>query len=131
MVKPREAVDNLKEYFSNHGDISLAFLFGSQAKERISLQSDFDIAIWPKEEMDINGLNKMGLEIEKLLHKNVDLVLLPKARPTVAWAALRGKKLLIRDFKLFLKLFLEVSREAEDIQDFILDTRRLKRRLVG
>ena len=121
----------LKEYFAKQKEISLAFLFGSQAKQRASQSSDFDIAIWAKEGFSRDKLNKTWQEIETLLSKNVDLVLLNEARPTVAWAALRGDRLLIRDFGLYLKLFLRVSREAEDIQDFMIDFWKLKKRYAG
>ena len=118
----------LKEYFAKQKEISLAFLFGSQAKKRASQTSDFDIAIWAKESFSRDKRNRVWQEIETLLGKNVDLVLLNEARPTVAWAAMRGERLLIRDFGLYLRLFLRVSREAEDIQDFMLDFWKLKKR---
>lgn len=123
--------DSLKEYFKNRSDIVLAFLFGSQSKGKTHRESDFDIAVWPKEKMSIDNFNKLWGELETLLHTNVDLISLPSARPTVTWSALRGKRLLIRDFKLFLSLFVNVSREAEDIQDFMIDYWRLKKRYAA
>jgi predicted nucleotidyltransferase len=123
-----DQVEKLKDYFKNKAEITLAFLFGSQAKDKASARSDFDIAIWTKEEIPIDHFNKIWQEIENILHKDVDLILLNKARPTVAWAALRGQRLLIRDFKLYLRLFLDISREAEDIQDYRISLWNLKKR---
>ncbi|MDI6731566.1 MAG: nucleotidyltransferase domain-containing protein [Candidatus Margulisbacteria bacterium] len=118
----------LKKFFDNQKEVILAFLFGSQFSGRKKENSDFDIAVWFKDEPSIDQVNTLWGELIKLLHKEVDLVVLNSARPTVAWAALRGQKLLIRDFRLFLKLFLDVSREAEDIQDFTLGLWNLKKR---
>lgn len=122
----QDSFEALKKYFKSKKNIQLAFLFGSQAKGRAIKESDFDIAIWPEAGVPQEEINLLWQEIEGLLHSNVDLILLPKARPTVAWSALRGKRLLIRDFKLYLNLFLNVSREAEDIQDFLIDYRKLQ-----
>ncbi len=121
----------LKDYFENNNAIELAFLFGSQAKEKAIKESDFDIAIWPKEGTSEQKLNTISNEIEALVKSNVDLVILPKARPTIAWAAMRGEPLAIKDKKLFVKNMLEVSTEAEDIQDFNLELFKLRQKLRG
>ena len=123
-----ENLGKLKKYFEEKKEVVLAFLFGSQSKGNINKESDFDLAIWVKEGTDQKKIDRIWQELESLLHSNVDLVLLNSARPTVAWSALRGQKLLVRDFKLFLSLFLSVSREAEDMQDFLIDYWRMKKR---
>ena len=124
----KDSIKLLKQFFEKKDNIILAFLFGSRAKERAIKESDYDIAIWPKEEVSQEEINRLWQEIESLLHTDVDLILLPQARPTVAWSALRGRHLLIRDFKLYLNLLLNISREAEDIQDFLIDYWKLKKR---
>ncbi|MFH1617115.1 MAG: nucleotidyltransferase domain-containing protein [Candidatus Margulisiibacteriota bacterium] len=121
----------LKQYFEKRKDIILAFLFGSQAKERARKESDFDIAIWPASGMSMDEINKVWSELEDLLRSSVDLIILNTARPTIAWAALRGKPLLIRDKKLFIKAMLRISDEAEDMQDFAIDLFRLRQKLRG
>ncbi|OGC13446.1 hypothetical protein A3J90_03630 [candidate division WOR-1 bacterium RIFOXYC2_FULL_37_10] len=112
------ATEALEDFFKNKEEVLLAFLFGSQSKNLARPTSDYDIAVWFKDNPSTDIINKLWEEVTTLLGKEVDLVVLNKARPTVAWQALRGKKLLIRDFKLYLKLFLNISREAEDLQDF-------------
>ncbi|PIS31800.1 nucleotidyltransferase domain-containing protein [Candidatus Saganbacteria bacterium CG08_land_8_20_14_0_20_45_16] len=119
-------LENLKNFFKNKQNISLAFLFGSQAKGKASSRSDFDIAIWPTKELSRDEFNHLWQELESLLQTEVDLILLPEARPTVAWSALRGKKLLIKNYAFYLKKLLEISSEAEDMQDFIIDLFRLR-----
>jgi predicted nucleotidyltransferase len=120
----------LKDFFFKREEITLAFLFGSQAKGSTHPKSDFDIAVWFKNDPSIEQVNQLWDDIVKLLHKEVDLVVLNSARPTVAWAALRGNKILIRDFALYLRLFLNISREAEDMQNFTFEFWNWKKRLA-
>jgi len=119
-------IEELKKYFSGQKDISMAFLFGSQAKNRGREMSDFDVAAWFKHDPSLDQINTVQRDIENLVRKDVDLIVLNSARPTVAWAAMRGKKLLIRNWALYLKQLLAVSMEAEDIQDFNIDLWKLR-----
>ncbi len=127
-MKKDKITQELENYFRGKREITLAFLFGSQAKKKAGKLSDFDIAIWTKNELPIEKINRIWDDLQKIVQNDVDLVLLNKARPTVAWAALRGKRLLIRDFSLYLKLVLQISREAEDMQDFAISYWKLKKR---
>ena len=99
----------------------MAFLFGSAAKGREIPESDVDVAVWFEKEYSLKEVDALQGGIEDLLHKNVDLIVLNSARPTIAWAAMRGKPLFIRDYRLFFSQLLEISMEAEDIQDFAID----------
>jgi predicted nucleotidyltransferase len=124
-----KTIDELKSYFEGKKEVSMAFLFGSAAAGRVIPESDIDVAVWFDKEYTMKDIDKMWLEIESLMHRNVDLIVLNAARPTIAWAALRGKKLLIRDYRLYFRKLLEISQEAEDMQDFILDLFRLRQKL--
>jgi predicted nucleotidyltransferase len=120
----------LEQLFASKGWVRLAFLFGSEAKNRTRAESDVDVAIWPEENYKMDDFNQLWQEIEKTTGKEVDLVRLNEAKPTVAWAALRGIPLLVRDKKFFIDNVLAISDEAEFMQDFIIDlwNRRKKRR---
>ena len=111
----------ITEYLSKESNVILAFLFGSKSKAKTSQFSDYDIGIWVKNESDITLINKIWEDLECMLHANVDLIILNIAKPTIAWSAMRGIKLCIKDFQLFINLFLSISREAEDNQDFIIE----------
>ncbi|MBI1987422.1 MAG: nucleotidyltransferase domain-containing protein [Nitrospinae bacterium] len=127
----QEDREKLRHYFSQKEEVELAFLFGSAASGRMLSESDVDVAIWLKDFQNQQEINRLWGELEDLLRKEVDLVLLNRASPTIAWAALRGYPLLIRDHRLYLNLLLEVSREAEDFQDFVIDLWRWRRRIQG
>lgn len=68
----------------------------------------------------------MWNELEDLLKRDVDLVVLNIANATVAWEALRGKKIIINDHSFYINYMLEVSREAEDFREVIRDIYRYR-----
>lgn len=115
----------LKEFFKNKENIVMAFLFGSVAKGKATKESDIDIAVYLKEyeEKFVYGLWN---ELEDLLKRDVDLIVLNIANATVAWEALRGKKIIINDHDFYINYMLEVSMEAEDFRKTVLDIYRYR-----
>ncbi|MEK6647140.1 MAG: nucleotidyltransferase domain-containing protein [Candidatus Firestonebacteria bacterium] len=122
-------IQKLKEYFAANDDVTLVFLFGSYSVNRAMQDSDVDIAIWFKNPDDLKIINKIWLDVELLLNKSVDILRLNYASPTVAWTSLRGIPLAIKDYKLYLKLILNVSAEAEDSQNFIFGLWKLRNQI--
>lgn len=120
----------LTPYFAGRRDVRMAFLFGSMQRGSASEESDVDVAVYLEE----GGAEAtFWTEVERLLGREVDLVILNRAPATVAWSALRGTPLLIRDRKFFLDYLLEISEEAESLADFNLDfwKQRDKARAAG
>lgn len=126
-----DIVKKLTSFFKDKKNIEMAFLFGSETKGRAMSESDVDIAVWFKDKHEMEEVDSLWNEIDRLLGRNTDLIVLNQARPTIAWAAMRGKKLLIRNYWLYLKKMLEISREAEDMQDFTIDLWNLRRKIRG
>lgn len=126
-----EILDKLKAFFEGKEEIVMAFLFGSAAAGREIPESDVDVAVWFGREYTMKDIDKIWLEIESLIHRSIDLVVLNQARPTIAWAAMRGRKLIIRDYYLYLRKLLDFSREAEDFRNFVFDLWSLRRKLRG
>lgn len=121
-----EIIKKLKTFFALKQDISMAFLFGSQASGKTTKESDIDIAVWFSKDVSLEVIDKLWREIESLLHNNVDLVVLNKANPNTAWAAMRGIPLKITDYRLYYGKLVEVSMEAEDMQDFAIDLYKMR-----
>lgn len=96
-IHDREA---LKRYFENCKDVAFAFLFGSQARGTATKLSDVDIAayFYPKvrhpveyeEEIFYNGEHEMCFAIERILKKEVELLVLNRVSSSVAASAIRG-----------------------------------------
>jgi uncharacterized protein len=87
-VKTNEQVENIREhlvnYFVEREDIMFSYIFGSYALGNFNSDSDIDIAIFFYYEDDIRDINKyltIKVELEFLLKKDVDIVVLNTATP--------------------------------------------------
>lgn len=127
MSKTQKLIKQLKTYFLENKNVEMAFLFGSQTKGRATTESDFDIAVWLIKDNQ-KEITKIWDELEDLLKRNVDLIVLNSASPTISWTALRGIPLLIRNQRFYLEYMLDVSREAQDFQEFIIDLWELRKK---
>ncbi len=108
----------LSSRFAGDKNVRMAFLFGSADRGTAISESDVDVAVYLESE-DAEGT--LWTDVERLLGRNVDLVVLNRAPASVAWSALRGTPLLIRDRGFFIDYLLRVSEEAESLADFNLD----------
>lgn len=119
----------LKEYFEERKEIAFAFLFGSAAKGRVRLEGDIDIAVyfWPEEDIEWEAFDrtwaeerKIGLDLERLLKKEVDLIVLNRARAVVADEIVRkGTPIIVRDRGILMDFLCVVSDEAEYMRDLL------------
>lgn len=124
-------MEALKRYFESRRDVAFAFLFGSQARGTATKLSDIDIAVYfyPKErhpveyeeEIFYDGEHEICFEIERILKKEVELLVLNRVSASVAASAIRGIPLAINDWGLYLDFMLIVTTEAEDFMDFIIN----------
>ncbi|WAM36155.1 type VII toxin-antitoxin system MntA family adenylyltransferase antitoxin [Caldicellulosiruptor acetigenus] len=115
----------LRSFFEKQDDVLMAFLFGSVAKNISIKESDVDIAVYFTK-YEQKRVFKLWNELEDLLKKNVDLIVLNKANCDIAWEAIKGKKILIRDNQFFINYFLEVSQEAEDFREDLLEIFKIR-----
>ena len=119
----------LKDYFNQRDDIAFAFLFGSAAKGKVRKEGDMDIAIyfWPEKDIEWEDFNKtykgetkIGLDLERLLKKEVDLVILNRTRAVLADEIVRkGKPIIIKNRGIFLDFLCIVSDEAEYMRSWL------------
>jgi predicted nucleotidyltransferase len=119
----------LEDYFSKRDDIAFAFLFGSAARGKIRDEGDLDIAVyfWPEKDIEweefnkkFSGENIIALDLERLLRKEVDLVVLNRARAVLADEIVRkGKPIIIKDRGIFMDFLCIVSDEGEYVRDYL------------
>jgi len=121
----------LSQYLERQPDVVMAFLFGSHARGQAHAQSDVDLAVYFDPLPDHRRLHEVWDELERISQRDVDLVVLNDARPSIADTALRGERLVVKDERLWLKLMLAVSAEAEDFRQFVIDLWELRRRHRG
>ncbi|MBC7324105.1 MAG: nucleotidyltransferase domain-containing protein, partial [Moorella sp. (in: Bacteria)] len=108
-----------------------AFLFGSRAMERAGADSDVDIGVYLEPGYTRRDIYQMWNELEDMLGLKVDLLVLNETTPSLAWTALKGKRLFIRDQSFYIPYMLDISREAEDFQQFLLDWWRWRMKIRG
>ena len=137
----KKIIELLKDYFGEREDIVFAFLFGSAARGKVRREGDIDIAIYFRPEKDVEwenfnktykGENRIALDLERLLKKEIDLVVLNRTRSVLADEIIRkGKPIIIRDRGIFMDFFCIVSDEAEYVRDWLTDSYKEKRVASG
>ena len=124
-------IENLKAYFKNRKDVAFAFLYGSQAHGYATRLSDVDVAVYfyPHErrpieyesEHDYEAEDEIWGDLERLLKKEVELLVLNRAAATVAASAIRGIPLVINDWGLYLDFMLIITDVAIDFTELIIN----------
>ena len=119
----------LKDYFNQREDVAFAFLFGSAVSGKVRDEGDIDIAVyfWPERDIEweefnkkYEGENKIGLDLERLFKKEVDLVVLNRAKAILADEVLRrGEPIVIKNRGMFMDFLCIVSDEAEYMRDWL------------
>lgn len=91
----------LNDYFKNRHDIVFAYLFGSFASGCENKLSDVDIAVYFSRDVlssDIKRYLDMKIELEELLKREIDLVVLNTAKPLLKSRILNNRiKIISRD----------------------------------
>ena len=94
-----ELFQNIKIYFNNRTDISTVYVFGSYAKDRVTKDSDIDLAIiFFKDLSDFERFEtKLTItnELEALLKMKVDIIDIESADPFFSHQILIEKLLLL------------------------------------
>jgi predicted nucleotidyltransferase len=123
-------IEELKKYFQARKDIAFAFLYGSQAKGNATKLSDVDIGVYfyPKQrhpieyeaEIYYETEDKIWGDLERILKKEVELLVLNRVSASVAASAIRGIQLIINDWGLYLDFMEIVISEAIDFREFLI-----------
>ena len=121
----------LNAYFEKRDDVAFAFLFGSAITGRVRKEGDIDIAVYFRSEhgveWELSGKRwqaeaLIALDLERLLKKEIDLIVLNRARATLADEIIRkGMPIIIKDTGLLLDFLCIVSDEAEYVREWMLD----------
>lgn len=106
------------EFFQN-SEIAAAFLFGSHAKKKSRDQSDVDIAILyePNYLPEIFSQLQMKEDLENLLKKDVDLIVMNQANPIFKHQIFKyGRLLFCKNQRFFHQFFSYSLMEYDDIK---------------
>ncbi len=128
----------LTDYFKKHTTIAFAYLFGSHARGTATSESDVDIGVyfislgseleW-ETDREYSGEEVIWTDLERIVGKKVDMVVLNRASSTVAYDAIeRGVPIFVRDTKLLTRFYLSVSMAADDMREFSADFSAIRAR---
>lgn len=123
-------IEALKHYFEDRKDIAFAFLFGSEARGTATRLSDVDIAVYfyPEKRHPIEYEEAMFYptedevwdDLEGLLKREVEMLVMNRVSSCVAASAIRGVPLAINDWGLYLDFMEVITHESEDFIDMAL-----------
>jgi len=111
-----EAEKRLRSFFAEEGNIRLAFLMGSFAKGTARPDSDVDVAVLfgrpfgPEDVLELKG------RLEKLLERDVDIVVLDRAGPVIRMQALKTGILLASEKGAYEEFFTATVNEYDDLK---------------
>ncbi len=130
MVAIANLMNKIREYLENREDVAFAFLYGSYSKGNATRLSDVDIAVYfyPRqrhpvefeEEYLYEGENQIWGQLQGILNKEVELLVLNRAPASIAASAIRGIPLAINDWGLYLDFMEVITDVADDFEEFIL-----------
>ena len=110
-------INKLKEYFENHPEVILVYLFGSSITGKQHPGSDVDIAVLFNQRPDFEKILKMQGDLEKIVIKDVDLVVLNDAPPVLRKQVLsKGREIFCRDNKTKYYFIIKTMNEYDDLK---------------
>lgn len=134
----QQKIELLKEYFAERPDVSMAFVFGSYAKNRQNTESDIDVAAYfttvgseinVEENIFFESEDEVWGDIEKIVGIRTDFLVLNRASASVAWSAINeGIPIVVKNRDLYLRFLLRASRAAEDWRETVRDFLKIKER---
>lgn len=123
--------EKIRKYFNNRDDVAFSFLFGSYSRGIATALSDIDIAIYYyseekgfidiEEDAYFTSENEIWADLENLLKREVELIILNRAPATIGFSAIRGIPVVIKDWSLYLSFLEVVAFEAEDFRNLLVE----------
>jgi uncharacterized protein len=137
MIRSGKLPDNIHEridliaagFLTEEQNIVFAYLFGGLARNRQTVLSDVDIAIYVRNMKKLDYLDLLGKISDTLGIDGVDLIILNTAPISLAGRVLQGRKVLV-DKDPFLRHQYE-SLALREYFDFSIKERDLLRRRYG
>jgi len=115
-----DIVEKCKNVLMKYENILFAYIFGSYAKGNMRADSDVDIGIYLKEEMNIEEYLKIRMDLTKICKRQVDLVVLNAATPLLKYEIYKNNILLFtRDRTIESNYKVKILFEYNDIKRYL------------
>jgi len=115
-----DIIKKCKDILMKYEDIVFSYIFGSYAQGSIRGNSDIDIAIYLKKDIDIDTYLEIKMNLSEVLKREVDLVILNNAPPLLKYEIYKNNILLFsRDKTLESKYKVKTLFEYSDIKRYL------------
>lgn len=125
-----EYIDKILAIIADYPEILFCSIYGSLAKNKLTGNSDIDIAIAGKSPIPTETLVELSIEISDACHREIDLVdLQVKSGVLLQKVLCEGKVILRKSSDLYAKLILKMWYNQSDMMPnvrMIWETRRKK-----
>lgn len=127
MEEIKEKLESIKQYLINNFECEAILLFGSYARNTQNAESDIDLAIKFKKEIQPKELFEIKRKLEDILEKDVDLIDLENTQDGIRYEVLmNGITIYVKDelkFELYkldmYREYLELNESRKYIMDII------------
>lgn len=107
----------IRAFLSHRREVLLAFVFGSFLEERLTEESDVDVAILFKDNPDFSLLTEIMDGISKITRLQTDIVVLNNASPIIKMQVLkRGQVIKKINDSVYNEFFLRTVKEYDDLK---------------
>lgn len=114
------AIEAIRTVLADHLDVVAAWLFGSRASGTAGTTSDIDIGILTRGGFDWQSLLELSITLQRSAGGcDVDLVDVGAADPILAFEAVSGRRLLVKDPGRVAEAVSLIAREYESAMELI------------
>ena len=118
MEKIKEKLEIIKQYLINNFECEAILLFGSYARNTQNAESDIDLAIKFKKEIQPKELFEIKRKLEDILEKDVDLIDLENTQDGIRYEILiNGITIYVKDELKFELYKLDMYREYLELNE--------------
>ncbi len=107
----------LKEYFKYKEDVLLVFIFGSAINDRLTKESDIDIAVLFKRMPDFKEILHLKDDLSELIKRETDIVILNNSSPVIRMQVLKNGVMVInKNSAVYNDFFVRTVKEYDDLK---------------
>lgn len=107
----------IKEYFKDKEEVLLVFIFGSAVNDRLTTESDIDIAVLFKCMPDFKEILHLKGDISELIKRETDVVILNNSSPVIRMQVLKNGVMVVnKDSSVYNDFFIRTVKEYDDLK---------------
>lgn len=113
----KNSIIKIEKFLSKIDEVLLVFIFGSFIEDRLTDESDTDLAILFSTKPSLTSLNEIKSSITEITDRDTDIVILNSASPIIKMQVLkRGILLKKSNDTIYNEFFLRTLKEYDDLK---------------